>query len=251
MKRRQVLATLAATMPALALGRSNEPSTKKGWAGGDATLHKLFGTHWYYTWSPKTRPSKASEFVPMIKGEWSLRQAGAIRRMNGISHLLGFNEPERKSQGDVSLGRALELWPKLVELAEAGNLRLGSPAPSSDRGGMEWFEAFMKQAKRRKLRIDFIAMHWYRSRNADDFEDFVKDLARSHRLPIWITEFNGWAGPEKEHYEFVKDSLKFLERNRDVERYAYFNPGRGKPHSLLGNDGSLTRIGELYRDAGH
>ena len=45
MKRRQVLATLAATMPALALGRSNEPSIKKGWAGGDARLHKLFGTH--------------------------------------------------------------------------------------------------------------------------------------------------------------------------------------------------------------
>jgi hypothetical protein len=251
MKRRQLLATLAATVPAVAFGRSREPSAKKGWAGGDASMHKLFGANWYYTWSPKTRPSKAAEFVPMIKGEWSLRQAADITRMSGISHLLGFNEPERQSQGNVTLGRALELWPKLTEIAEAKNLQLGSPAPSSDRGGMEWFGEFMKQAKRRKLRIDFVAMHWYRSRNADDFEDFVKDLARSYRLPIWITEFNGWSGPEKEHYEFVKDSLKFLERNRDVDRYAYFNPGRGKPHSLLKNDGSLTRIGELYRDAGN
>ncbi len=48
----------------------------------------------------------------------------------------------------------------------------------------------------------------------------------------------------------MKDSLRFLERNRDVERYAYFNPGKGKPHSLIKNDGTPTRIGELYRDAG-
>jgi hypothetical protein len=143
MKRRQVLATLAGALPAVAFARAGEPSAKKGWAGGDARLHKLFGAHWYYTWSPKTRPSKATEF-----------------------------------------------------------------------------------------------------------EDFVEDLARSHRLPIWITEFNGWSGPEDEHYDFVKDSLRFLERSRDVERYAYFEPGKGKPHSLLKNDGSLSRIGEPYRDAG-
>lgn len=250
MNRRQALATLASTVPAVALGASSEPSTKKGWAGGDARLHKLFGAHWYYTWAPKTRPSKATEFVPMIKGEWSLKQAGAIKSMGDISHLLGFNEPERTKQGNVTIKRALELWPQLVKLAEAKNLRLGSPAPSSDKGGMAWLDEFMKQAKSRKLHIDFVAVHWYRSRNADAFESFIKDLARSYRLPIWVTEFNGWSGPEKEHYEFLKDSLKFLERNKDVERYAYFNPGKGKPHSLLKNDGSITRLGELYRDAG-
>ena len=45
------------------------------------------------------------------------------------------------------------------------------------------------------------------------------------------------------------DSLRFLSRSRGVERYAYFNPAKGKPHSLLKEDGSLSRMGELYRDA--
>lgn len=250
MNRRHALATLASLLPAPLWGASPGAPKKKGWAGGDASLHRLFGAHWYYTWSPKTRPSKAIEFVPMIKGEWSLKQAGAIKSMGGISHLLGFNEPERRKQGNLSIERALALWPKLVEIAEAKELRLGSPAPSSDRAGMAWFGEFMAQAKRRKLRVDFIAMHWYRSRDAGEFESFVKELARDHRLPIWITEFNGWSGPENEHYEFLQKSLHFLERNSDVERYAYFNPGTGKPHSLVAKNGSLTRMGELYRDAG-
>lgn len=250
MNRRHALATIASALPAAAWGDSPTASTKKGWAGKDPSLHKLFGAHWYYTWSPKTRSSKDIEFVPMIKGEWSLKQASAIHSMGGIRNLLGFNEPERPKQGNVKLGRALALWPKLVDLAEKKNLRLGSPAPSSDRAGMAWLEAFMEQAKRRKLKIDFVAVHWYRSRDAGQFEAFVKELVRAHRLPVWITEFNGWSGPEPEHYRFLKDSLRFLERHSDVERYAYFNPGRGKPHSLVTGNGTLNRMGELYRDAG-
>jgi len=46
MNRRQALTTLASSFPAVALGASNTPSTKKGWAGGDARLHKLFGANW-------------------------------------------------------------------------------------------------------------------------------------------------------------------------------------------------------------
>ena len=41
-----------------------------------------------------------------------------------------------------------------------------------------------------------------------------------------------------------------LEKEKSIERYAYFEPGKGKEHSLLTADGSLTRMGELYRDAG-
>jgi len=39
-----------------------------------------------------------------------------------------------------------------------------------------------------------------------------------------------------------------MERNRFVERYAYFNPGDGK--AALLKDGQLTKLGEIYRDAG-
>ena len=251
MKRRQALQSLTAlTLPLFADGApAKSSSRKKGWAGGDSKLHKPFGAHWYYTWSPKTRSSKDIEFIPMMKGEWSLKQTGAVKSMDGIKHLLGFNEPERSKQGNITIERALELWPKLEEIAKAKNLRIGSPAPSSDGAGMKWLDTFMEQAKRQKLQVDFVAVHWYRGRDAGQFESFIKKLDRDYRLPVWVTEFNGWSGPEDEHYEFLKKSLKFLERDKTVERYAYFNPGKGAPHSLLDKEGKLTRMGELYRDA--
>ena len=113
---------------------------------------------------------------------------------------------------------------------------------------MQWLDTFMEKAKRQKLRIDFVAVHWYRSRDAGEFESFIKKLDRDYRLPVWVTEFNGWSGPEDEHYQFLKKSLRFLERSKTVERYAYFNPGKGKPHSLIDSSGKITRMGELYRD---
>jgi hypothetical protein len=257
MKRRTALAALAGlpgllSGPALAAGRSGEPAAKKGWAGGEADQHKTFGAKWYYTWSSHTRPSREAEFVPMVKGRWALDHGaiGQIKGLNGISHLLGYNEPERQDQGNLSIEDGIKRWPELVALAEEKKLLLGSPAPSSDDRGMNWLAAFMRQAKRAKLRVDFIAVHWYRSRDAGAFESFVKELARAHRLPVWITEFNGWSGPEDDHYRFLKDSLRFLERSKDVARYAYFEPGKGQPHSLFKGDGSLSRLGEIYRDAG-
>ena len=250
MNRRQALQSLAAlSLPAIANAVPGSGSKKKGWAGGDAKLHKLFGANWYYTWSPKTRSSKEAEFIPMIKTEGSLKQSSAIKSMGDIKYLLGFNEPERKKQGNISIERALDLWPKLEAIAKAKNLRIGSPAPSSDNPGMKWLDTFMEQAKKRKLQIDFVAVHWYRGRDAGEFEAFIKKLDRDYRLPIWVTEFNGWSGPEDEHYDFLKKSLRFLEKSKTVERYAYFNPGKGKPHSLINNDNSPTRMGELYRDA--
>lgn len=242
--------TAAAFAPAPLFAQSRQPSAKKGWAGGDARMHRLFGAHWYYTWWAGGDGSKDAKFVPMVKRGSDVANLGAIERMQGIDHVLGYNEPERADQGNTTLEKGLELWPKLAALAEKKNLRLGSPAPSSDGKGMKWFEDFMKEAKRRKLKVDFIAVHWYRSRDPDAFEAFVKDLAKTHRLPVWITEYNGWSGTERENHNFLKKTLRFMERSKDVERYAYFEPGKGKDHSLFKKDGELSRMGELYRDAG-
>lgn len=238
-----------AASPTFAAGST--PSRKKGWAGNNGEFHKKFGAHWYYNWMPNRGPAHP-EYVPMIKGGFNVntKTFNKIRGYKGITSLLGYNEPERSKQGNISVDRAIQLWPKLVELAEQKNLRLGSPAPSSDQGGMRYLEEFMKRADKADLRVDFIAIHWYRGRDVDAFERFIDDLDRKYDRPIWLTEFNGWSGPEGENYKFLKDALKFLEKEKAVERYAYFNPPAGKPHSLLTRDRKLTRMGELYRDAG-
>ena len=53
---------------------------------------------------------------------------------------------------------------------------------------------------------------------------------------------------EAAHAQFLRGALRALERNRFVERYAYFNPGEGK--AALLKDGQVTKLGEIYRDAG-
>ena len=251
MNRRQLLLGLAATglAPSLhAVGRDKKNVGKKGWCGYNEDLHKLFGANWYYTWTPGWQSEAKIEFVPMIKKESDFGHAGRIKK--DAKFLLGFNEPERKDQGNLTVERAIELWPKIEEIARDRKLPVGSPAPSSDKLGMDWLAEFMKQAKKKELKIDFIAVHYYRSRNADDLERFIKELARDYRRPIWLTEFNGWSGPEDEHIEFLEKSLRFLEKSDDVHRYAYFDPKPGKPHSLYDANGKPTRLGEIYRDAG-
>jgi len=256
MKRRHALHILASSLlthrvTALGADRSTQ---KKGWAGGERDAHQLFGAHWYYTWWHGGNHNAEIEFVPMIKNRKDVEGGDTLARVNamkGIKHLLGYNEPERGDQGNLSIDDAIKHWPKLQALAEAKNIPLGSPAPSSDDKGVRWLEEFMRRIKKEKLRVDFIAVHWYRSRDADDFENFLKGLARSHRMPVWLTEFNGWSGSERDNYDFLKQALRFLERDKAIERYAYFEPGKGKPHSLFGNEeGGLSRMGQLYRDAG-
>jgi len=240
---------LASALPALgaAFGKGNA-SGKKGWAGGNARDHTTFGVKWYYNWTPSGEGGDI-EFVPMIKRESDLSQIDRLSSSN-LKHLLGYNEPERADQGNLSIEHALQLWPKLAEFAAKKNIPLGSPAPSSDGKGMAWLTEFMRQAKRQKLRVDFIAIHWYRSRDAAAFAAWLSELERTFRLPVWVTEFNGWNGPEHENYEFLRAALRTLEHSHHIERYAYFEPGAGREHSLYKADGTLSRMGELYRDAG-
>lgn len=255
MNRRTILRILAPSLLVQpSFGLAAKATSKKGWAGGDVNAHKKFGAHWYYTWWQGGNDNRDIEFVPMIKNRKDVEGAHAleqVKNMPGIQHLLGYNEPERNSQGDLSVEDALKHWPKLEAIAAAKKIPLGSPAPSSDEKGLAWLEEFMSQVKRRKLQVDFIAVHWYRSRDADDFENFLKGLAKTHRRPIWLTEFNGWSGEERENYDFLKQALKFLERDKDIARYAYFEPGKGKAHSLYGEaEDGLSRMGQLYRNAG-
>ena len=48
---------------------------------------------------------------------------------------------------------------------------------------------------------------------------------------------------------FLRGALKALERDRDVERYAYFNSRAGHVCALLKADGSLSELGQMYLEA--
>ena len=120
-------------------------SAKKGLAGWGRGHRQKVAATWYYNWMPQPdRDGGTAEFVPMVKGDnfnWQLEKA---KKHVGVGKpLLCLNEPERADQGNMTVERALEVWPRLMETGA----RLGSPAPSSDGKGMAWLERFMAEVK--------------------------------------------------------------------------------------------------------
>ncbi len=261
MDRRDALRLLSAASLAPALlaqskpeaGRPARLSPKKGWAGDRPASREQFGCAWWYNWGCPGRGSAGYEFVPQVKGNRQPLVESEVALVGDPSAkaILGYNEPERKDQGNVPLEAALEAWPRLTEFAERRKLRVGSPCNSSDTGGGAYLRAFMEGAKARRLKVDFLVAHWYRSANPDAFEAWLRDLHAAYRLPIWVKEFNAmYTGADAaDQQRFLRGALRSLERLRFVERYAYFNASKGGA-SLLEADGSLSKLGEIYRSAG-
>jgi hypothetical protein len=224
------------------------------------------GVSWFYSWSTEPAGVKAPagvEFVPMIWGEKSLTPDALRQAKRNGDTLLGFNEPDFAAQSNLSVERALDLWPQL----ESTGMRLGSPAVAvgADKDG-GWLDRFMTGAKERGYRVDFITLHWYggdfrTSAAVDQLRSYVKATYAKYRKPIWITEYalisfaNGTSFPSaSQQSAFVTQSTAMLESLPYVERYAWFSlpiADDGKDATgLYRPDGSRTAAGNAYRRAG-
>jgi hypothetical protein len=276
MTRRQLLALAAffasADRGVLAAAGKPKPhkrglclSAKKRPAQKVAKFLEAAGARWIYNWNidpPEVMPAGV-RFTPMIyKGTSATDQALAQVKLKardlGYKELLGFNEPDAETQGNTSVEAALNAWPRL----EATGLRLGSPAcvhPDN-----EWMMAFMKGAKNRGLRVDFICMHSYGGPGVDSLLKKIEKVHALYKLPIWITEFAvaDWeakSAAENRHKPekiagFVTKLLPQLEAMDIVERYAWFHGGVSgsalASSKLFNADGSLTVVGKAYRSVG-
>ncbi len=249
------------------------PLAKKGvgfWNtdGGSSQLSgkiDALGCGWYYNWTATADPNTqatSAQFVPMI---WSAKEASPenLRRLReGVGDtLLGFNEPDKQGQANLSVSEALDLWPKLMETG----LRLGSPAPAQPD---PWLPKFMQEADRRGYRVDFVCLHWYQDITHPDAVEhlrrFLIENWERYRKPIWLTEFSGsngeWIQPANppvdavKNAEFVRRALPMLESLPFVERYAWFElQWKTAPweHVALVDPktGTLTEVGVAYRNA--
>lgn len=226
--------------------------SKKGIAGG---IHEKLELGWFYDWNIGKRSSLDLEYVgikqkrywPNLKQNWKAK---------GINHLLGFNEPDRPDQANMTVDQAIAGWPEL----QRTGLRLGSPSTSD--GGLDWLYAFMEKANKEGLRVDFVAVHYYRAHNnpgdaegaARKMKAFLQKIHNRTKRPLWVTEWNNGANWTKEpdpnakqQSAAVKEMIRMLDETPFVERYALFNwvePIR----ELVRKDGSLTPAGEVYRD---
>ncbi len=276
MTRRQLLILAALTLPAackpVGLPKVRGPrkkglclTTKKRPPQELAKFLKSVDARWLYNWNlvPPDALLAGVEYIPMIYGgsfgvDKALARLKSQPTVRGRGELLSFNEPDHHKQGNTTVEKALEEWPKL----EATGLRLGSPAcvhPDN-----EWMKAFMKGVDERGLRVDFICMHSYGGPNADSLVKRIEQVHALYKRPIWITEFavGDWKAksPEANCHapgkiaEFVAELLPRLEAMDIVERYCWFHGGVKSnalgTSALFNPDGSLTVVGEAYRSVG-
>ena len=173
----------------------------------------------------------------------------------GEVHLvMGFNEPDQPSQSNITVERAIELWPQLMEL----NAPLVSPGCVHPDG--EWMRDFFEIAEQKNLRVDFVAVHSYGGLDAEALLRRLEKVHAEFARPLWITEFavGDWQAnsvAENRHRpeqiaEFMQEALPALEAADYVDRYAWFsalstNKALGTS-ALIDANGELTPLGEIY-----
>jgi Glycosyl hydrolase catalytic core len=246
-------------------------ASKKGIASSvylsqDPTKLQELKVSWAYNWSSNVPPSTTTiDDVPMLWGKMSVTpQTIAFLKAGGRSgaydSLLGFNEPDKAGQADMTPQQAIALWPEL----ESTGLQLGSPAPASPNDG--WLDEFMSLAKARGYRVDFIALHFYVDFTSPSsvawLQTTLQGVYNRYHKPIWITEIGAvdtrpWAEPmahvptEARALTFMAEVTAMLDRLAFVDRYAWFadsawNDPQLRLSSLYDAAGHLTAAGTLY-----
>lgn len=227
-------------------------TAKKGIAGD---IEAGLNVGWKYNWNLNQNSTADLEYVPIRQNRWwpSLAQDWRAR---GSVHLLGFNEPDRPDQANMSVADALAAWPELL----ATGLRVGSPA-TSDGGRSSWLYPFMQQADAAGLRVDFVVVHYYWCWNpadpagaANQFYNFLKSTYDQVRRPLWIKEWNNGANWTScadptfaQQQACIAAMIQMLEETPWVERYAIYNWVEDV-RRVKWDDGTLTPAGIVYRD---
>ena len=214
---------------------------------------------WSYSWGSKRSLFQPNgiEFVPMIwSGSINEELAEYLRTQfaaGEIKYLLGYNEPDGEQQANMSVDRALELWPQL----EATGIPLVSPSPVHYDN--EWMIEFMRRAGETNLRIDYLAFHWYGGTDAQYFLDLLDRVYEKYQLPIWITEFApaDWEANSRDNnrmrpewvLEFMRTVLPELDRRDYIVRYAWYSDYSSNQlwtSALFDDEARLTPLGEFY-----
>jgi autotransporter-associated beta strand protein len=227
-------------------------TAKKGIAGDPGI--PLLNVPWWYNWNIDQNSSRDLEYVPIRQTRWwpGLSQDWQTR---GANHLLGYNEPDSSSQANIAVGDAIWSWPDLL----GTGLRVGSPA-TTDGGWSSWLYPFMSQADAANLRVDFVAVHYYRCVNpadpngaANQLYNNLKAIYDATKRPIWVTEWNNganWTGCGDPTYvqqqAAVAAMINLFDTTPFVERYALYN--WVEDVRAVVTNGALTPAGVTYRD---
>jgi hypothetical protein len=225
------------------------------------------GMSWWYNWA--TTPDSGAAgvyqslgvaYVPMVWGGTPNADQLVASIPQGAQYLLGFNEPNFRSQSNKTPSQAAAQWPILQDVARRRNLKLVSPAVNYcgdcvSEGGVTftdpvvYLDAFFAACK--NCQVDYVAVHWY----ACDLSalKWYIGLFKKYNKPIWLTEFACGDRPHDQitlalQKQYMTEAVAYLESEPAVFRYSWFSGRNGEiPNiNLLGASGQLTELGKLY-----
>ncbi|WP_116127177.1 LamG-like jellyroll fold domain-containing protein [Lewinella sp. IMCC34183] len=221
--------------------------SKKGKAGWSPDQ---IGATWYYDWNIGGTAGLNWEYVA-IRQNCCWPSWDAINNKSGINHLLGFNEPDRPDQSDMTIDEIMEIWPEFMQ----SGYRLGSPAPADPFNSV--LPEFIRRAEEKNYRVDYLVIHAYwGGLSPQDWYNRLKNLYDRYQRPIWITEWNNGANwtneywPEDQDEQFAKQRreleaiLEVLDTTPFVERYAIYDWVEDKRALVLGD--TLTPAGKMF-----
>jgi hypothetical protein len=263
---RRVFIVMAVLFIGLGSTVSGQAKSLKRGICGDASPQDLVvlapSVTWYYDWGvepPTVSQGQLSgiEWVPMC---WGAVYPGDVTGIEaripaGSEYLLGFNEPNFKSQANLTPAQAASMWPNLEKIAADKGLELVSPAVNwcgdcvdgVTNDPVDWLDKFFAACP--GCKVDYIAIHSYAPGSAA-LQGYL-DKFRKYNKPLWITEFAPWDPPKPDFegvVKYMKEAIPILENDPIVFRYSWFatRVGINPDISLLGANGALTKLGQLY-----
>lgn len=231
-----------------------------GWVG-------QFGTGWGYDWARNDKDGLSVDkfYAPMQHREgWP--NLGTLHKKQTDwnndakpAYLLGFNEPDRPDQANMGIGKAVELWPRLMAM----DVPLVSPACAL---GAEswWLSDFMDRHDNKGYRCEYAGAHWYAGPSSDNLINYINSVqSNANGRPVWLTEFSvvDWSGgsgnwSEETNYNFILEFLWRAEDKDNLKKYAVFIFSGGSPpnpwtlsnprSNFRSGNGSLTPFGKAY-----
>ena len=216
-------------------------SSKRGFGDTNANYNDLQATDagWYYTWGtgPANPGNFDAKFYPMF---WNAPSQTTINNVKATNpdYVLGFNEPERSDQANMTVSQAISAWTQISNTFAGATTRLVSPAVEDSSTGQQWLASFMSQAKAANLKVDAVAFHWYDISTPTDpagaasqFLSRVDSYHNSYGLPVFITEFaiHDWSGsyPVSQmidaNRQFLNIVIPGLESRSYVAGYSWYN----------------------------
>ncbi|WP_310378835.1 glycosyl hydrolase [Flavobacterium sp.] len=240
---------------------------KKGFGSGLPDFNRsvkpvnLTNSGWFYHWGTTSAEDLTNaEFVPM---KWNAKSLTDYRwqeilDINYSNHILGFNEPDGATQGNMTLDELLLYWPKMME----SGLRLGSPAPA---GNLQLLYDFIDKCDELNYRVDFAAIHDYGEGTALAFYNKCKAVHDRTGRPVWVTEFNSggtWTNSTPTYPAIstrIAEIMDKYDTEGIIERYSIFNfdedvnnSGGAQNRAIFYTPAiptyTFTPLGDTYRD---